>query len=89
MSPEDRDQIKPEDLKLLLRSPIWTDEACRSIDLGITGRIDITNLAGSFAWAAAVSGIDLPPGVDFQTAAEAKDNLRQTLQILLVEIQPS
>ena len=87
MSPQDRDQINPADLKLLLQSHIWTDDSCRSIDLGTTGRIDITNLAGSFAWAAAVSGIDLPPGVEFQTATEAKDNLCQTLQNLLVEIQ--
>ena len=87
MSPEDRDRINPRDVELLLQSSIWTEPDARSVDLGATGRIDISNLAGTFAYAAAVSGVDLPPGVDFPSVTDAKKQLRQTLEKLLHEIQ--
>ena len=86
MSPDDLERIKPQDVEKLLRSSIWTDPESRSTDLGATGRIDISNLAGTFAYAAAVSGVDLPPGVDFPSVREAKEHLRQALEKLLREI---
>jgi hypothetical protein len=87
MSPEDLDRINPRDVEKLLRSSIWTDAESRSVDLGATGRIDISNLAGAFAYAAAVSGIDLPPGVDFPSVQDAREHLKQALEKLLREIQ--